>query len=130
MPAQPGNATNTPAVGGNWDDSEAVKAEEERAALAERVRAASEKEASKTLKVIEYEKRVSKSYEDFNWDDQTGIVRHIRMPLLHKYSKLTMSNSATALSSLRSPRAMHRSLQHTTRATKSFSSELQAYTSS
>lgn len=59
---------------GDWDATHERTALEASQALAERVKAASEKEASKQLKIYEYDRRVAKEYPEFVWDDPTGIV--------------------------------------------------------
>lgn len=58
----------------SWDDSEEQKQAEEKLAFAERVKAASEKEAARALKTLEYEKRMSSSYPEFRWDDPLRLV--------------------------------------------------------
>lgn len=60
--------------GTSWDDSEEQKEAEEKLAFAERVKAASEKEAARALKTIEYEKRMASSYPEFRWDDPLHLV--------------------------------------------------------
>lgn len=63
-------------TGTSWDDSEEKKEAEEKIAFAERVKAASEKEAARALKPLEYEKRMSSSYPEFRWDDPLRLVSH------------------------------------------------------
>lgn len=61
-------------TGTSWDDSEEQKEAEEKLAFAERVKAASEREAARALKTLEYEKRMSSSYPEFRWDDPLHLV--------------------------------------------------------
>lgn len=58
----------------SWDDTEEKKEAEERAAYAERVKSASEKEAARVVKTLEYERRMSSSYAEFRWDDPLHLV--------------------------------------------------------
>ena len=71
--ANDGHAAVSSAVS-DWDASEEKRAHDAAQALAERVRAASEKELSKAWKVIEYERRVSTNLPEFSWNDPTNVV--------------------------------------------------------
>jgi hypothetical protein len=77
------NSTNT-AQGSSWDDSEEQKEAEDKLAFAERVKAASEKEAARSMKVLEYEKRMASSYPEFRWDDPLHLVSSM---LFHENGK-------------------------------------------
>lgn len=69
-----GQSSNSNGGGTNWDDSEEAKEAEEKLAFAERVKTASEKEAARPLKTLEYEKRMASSYPEFRWDDPLNLV--------------------------------------------------------
>ena len=70
-------------TGTSWDDSEEQKEAEEKLAFAERVKAASEKEAARALKTLEYEKRMSSSYPESRWDDPFHLVSCDGISLKH-----------------------------------------------
>lgn len=67
---------------GNWEDHAEKQARDADDALAEKVKALSEKEYNKQIKILEYEKRMSSSYSDFVWDDPTDIVRALCCEIL------------------------------------------------
>lgn len=68
------DGTPVSSAASDWDASEEKRAHDAEHALAERVRAASEKELSKAWKVIEYERRVSSNLTEFSWNDPTNVV--------------------------------------------------------
>lgn len=79
-----GTATPPSTAAGDWDDSDETRQLEEKRELAERVKVASEKEASKVLKVLEYEKRTASVLPEFFWDDRLNLVSpDSRAPVEH-----------------------------------------------
>lgn len=57
-----------------WDAREEVRKREEHEEMLDRIKNSSEKEATKVMKVLDYEKRVSSSYQEFYWDDPKDLV--------------------------------------------------------
>ena len=66
--------TTSNGVTDSWEDSDEKKAQNAEQALAEKVKSLSEKEFSRQMKILEYEKRMSSSYSEFFWDDPTDVV--------------------------------------------------------
>lgn len=68
------NSAQANGAGSNWDDAGLDTLADQRAALAESIKLSAEKETSKQWKILDYERRVASSYQDFDWDDLYGIV--------------------------------------------------------
>lgn len=95
---KPGTAQAS--VQASWEDSPDKKAQDADQALADKVKALSEKDYNKQIKVLEYEKRVSSSYSEFFWDDPTDVVsEHHRVMLRAASAEKCSYHSGTESSS-------------------------------